>query len=198
MVTSLLVGRPCSTTQTTRPPAPGGRPSSARPSARGRRSRCGRAPGRRRSARPAASASMMNGIGNRLPAVRSVRTNPGQMVVTRTPRRADLDAQRLEQVDLPRLGRAVGLGAGDAPVAGDRGDARDDALAALEHLGQHGRRCALLMPTRLTSTWRLKTSVSQSVGAHLLPVAGGQDRPRRAGRAASRTGTRRRTGRPRR
>ena len=49
-------------------------------------------------ARPAASASMMNGIGNRLPSVISVRTNPGQMVVTRTPRLRDLvrsDSSRL-------------------------------------------------------------------------------------------------------
>ncbi len=38
-------------------------------------------------ARAASSASMMNGIGNSLPSVISVRTNPGQTVVTRTPRR---------------------------------------------------------------------------------------------------------------
>ena len=75
--------------------------------------------GRRRSARAASSGSSMNGIGKLLRPVRRCARSPGQMVTTRRPR-PQVDAQRLQQVDLGRLGGAVGLGLRQAAVAGDR------------------------------------------------------------------------------
>jgi hypothetical protein len=49
-----------------------------------------------------------------------------------------VDAQGLEQVDLCRLGRAVGFGSGQPAVAGDGGDAGDGSAPPLQHPGQHG------------------------------------------------------------
>jgi hypothetical protein len=47
----------------------------------------------------------------------------------------DVDAQGLQQVDLCRLGRAAGLGAGQPAVSGYGGDADDDVVMSLQHAG---------------------------------------------------------------
>jgi hypothetical protein len=74
--------------------------------------------------RAAWPASMMNGMGKRLRAVRSVRTKPGQTVVT-CAGSGEVDAQRLQEVDLGCLGRSVGLGAGEPAVTGYGGGVGD-------------------------------------------------------------------------
>src|SRR6185437_3852268 len=85
----------------------------------------------------------------------------------------EVDAQRLEQVDLGRLGRAVGFGAGQPAVAGDGGDAGDDAVVLLQHAGQHGR-------DGVAHAGEVDADVLvEDVGVpvrrvHLLPVAGRQ------------------------
>ena len=116
----------------------------------------------------------MNGIGKSFASVISVRTKPGQTVVTRTPCAAQRRSQRLEQVDLRGLGGAVGLRAGEAAVAGNRRDPDEVAAPGRDHRrddgGEHvvqAEQVDLDVPGELVGV--------PGGGVELLPVAGAPD-----------------------
>ena len=125
-------------------------------------------------ARAASSASMMNGIGKSFDSVISVRTKPGQTVVTRTPCPAQRRAQRLEQVDLRGLRGAVGLGAGEAAVAGHRRDPDEVPAPGRDHRRDDGGQ-------HVVEAEQVDLDVSGELvgvpggGVELLPVAGAPD-----------------------
>ena len=112
----------------------------------------------------------MNGIGKVLPVGQSVRTKPGQIVVTRDPAGREVDAQRLEQVELGRLRRAVGLGAGEAAVAGDRRRCRRSAAAAVGSMSARTASSAWPMPIRLVWKWPANSLGVPGLDAGTAPV----------------------------
>ena len=135
-------------------------------------------------ARAASSASMMNGIGKLVDRVISVRTKPGQTVVTRTPRGAERRPQRLEQIDLRGLGGAVRLGSGHPAVSGNRGDPHDVAAAVRGHR-RDDRGEQVVQPEQVDLDVSREHLRVPLCGVELLPVAGA---PHRDVEAAERFG----------
>ena len=86
-----------------------------------------------------------------------------------------MDPQGLEQVDLPRLGRAVCLRSRQPAVAGDGGDTGNDTGALRQHLREH-RRDRVAHADQVDLDVLVEGLGVPVLGAHLLPVAGGQDR----------------------
>ena len=119
--------------------------------------------------------SMMKGMGKGLRAVRSVRTKPGADGSDLHPGPGEVDAQRLQEVDLGGLGRSVGFCASQPAVAGYGGDAGYGLAPSLQHRGQDRR-------DGVAHAGEVDLDVAvQDVGVpgrrvHLLPVARGQHR----------------------
>ncbi len=89
------------------------------------------------------------------------------------PGAGDVDAQGLEQVDLCRLCRAVGFGAGQPAVSGHGRDASDDAVVPPQHAGQHGRD-GVAHPGEVDPDVLVEDLGVPARRVHRLPVAGAQ------------------------